>query len=158
MLAKVASEGRWLAMEAPLDMQKRRYDWLLHLRDENAASFVACDGDAIVGEVSLWPAQAGVLVLGMAVALERRRRGIGCALVEAALAWARERRGVKCVELAVYPHNDAARALYRKCGFVEFGRREGAVPRKNGEAWDVILMRRELRRKLPLARFARNRL
>jgi putative acetyltransferase len=50
-----------------------------------------------------------------------RGRGVGTALMAEALRWARS-AGVERVELTVYPHNDAAIALYRKFGFVEEGR------------------------------------
>jgi ribosomal protein S18 acetylase RimI-like enzyme len=41
--------------------------------------------------------------------------------MEEALGWSR-RVGIEKLVLAVYPHNDAAIALYRRFGFVEEGR------------------------------------
>ena len=59
--------------------------------------------------------------LGMFVVAARRGRGIGTALMQEAIRWARE-RGVERVELTVYPHNEAAIALYRLFGFEPEGR------------------------------------
>ena len=42
--------------------------------------------------------------------------------------------------LSVFPHNEAAIALYRKFDFVEEGRRRKHIRRANGELWDVIEM------------------
>ena len=57
----------------------------------------------------------------MMVAPDWRGRGVGSALMEAAIAWCR-RSGVEKIELSVYPDNAAARALYAKFGFREEGR------------------------------------
>ncbi|MDQ3778125.1 MAG: GNAT family N-acetyltransferase, partial [Actinomycetota bacterium] len=67
-----------------------------------------------------------------------RRRGIGRALLEQAVAWARE-VGVRKLELHVFPHNEPAIALYERFGF----RREGlraAQYRRGDEYLDAILM------------------
>jgi ribosomal protein S18 acetylase RimI-like enzyme len=75
----------------------------------------------------------------MAVAREWRGRGIGSALLAAAIDWARTQRLHK-LELDVFPHNNAAIELYRKFGFVEEGRRVQHYRRATGELWDAILM------------------
>ena len=58
-------------------------------------------------------------------------------MVAAAIDWARA-RGLHKLTLSVFPHNDAAIALYRKFGFVEEGRRSKQIRRANGELWDLI--------------------
>ena len=75
----------------------------------------------------------------MAVAREWRGRGVGSALMAAAIDWARE-RGLHKLSLGVWPHNTAAIALYRKFGFVEEGRKVKQYRRKSGELWDTIEM------------------
>src|SRR5437867_2396371 len=67
------------------------------------------------------PVTRHVATLGMFVVADRRSRGIGSALMAEAIRWAR-RHGVLRIELAVYPHNEAAIALYRKFGFDVEGR------------------------------------
>lgn len=68
-----------------------------------------------------FPAATGVLaereILNVAVALDFRHRGIATALIENEL----QQRAVHFLE--VRESNVAARALYRKLGFVEVGRR-----------------------------------
>ncbi len=60
-------------------------------------------------------------LFGMMVPESSRGRGIGQALVEAALALARVRNGVLLVNLTVTEGNKQAQALYERCGFVAFG-------------------------------------
>jgi GNAT superfamily N-acetyltransferase len=68
-----------------------------------------------------------------------RGRGVGTALVAAAIEWARA-RGLHRLSLSVFPHNEAAIALYRKFGFLEEGRRAKHMRRANGDLWDLIEM------------------
>ena len=77
--------------------------------------------------------------IGMMVASGWRGRGVGTALVTAAEAWARE-HGLHKLALSVFPHNQAAIGLYRKCGFVEEGRLARHVRRADGQLWDLIEM------------------
>jgi ribosomal protein S18 acetylase RimI-like enzyme len=105
--------------------------------DERAYHVLATndDGAAIgTGRLSL-DCQIG----RMAVAREWRGRGVGSALVSAAIERARA-EGLHKVSLDVFPHNAAGIALYRKFGFVEEGRRVGHYRRANGELWDAIVM------------------
>ncbi len=60
-------------------------------------------------------------LFGMYVPAVLRGRGLGRALVTGALDYARARPGVSLVQLTVTHGNVAAEALYRHCGFVEFG-------------------------------------
>jgi ribosomal protein S18 acetylase RimI-like enzyme len=81
----------------------------------------------------------GVAEFGMMVAADRRRTGIGSALLDAAIEWARG-AGAHKVALQVWPDNEAAVALYRKFGFVEEGRLLRHYRRRNGELWDAVVM------------------
>jgi [ribosomal protein S18]-alanine N-acetyltransferase len=64
-------------------------------------------------------------VLSVAVAADHRRRGHGRTLVTALLAAAAARLGSRRATLEVRESNVAARALYRRLGFVESGVRPG---------------------------------
>ena len=75
----------------------------------------------------------------MAVARPWRGRGVGSALLIAAIEKARG-DGPHKLSLEVFPHNEAAIALYRKFGFLEEGRRVKHYRRANGELWDSIVM------------------
>lgn len=101
--------------------------------------FVATAGDVVVGFLSVYPSSHGFGEIGMAVARDWRGRGVGSALVAAAIQWARE-RGLHKLSLSVFPHNAAAIGLYRKLGFVEEGRRMKQYRRANGELWDTVEM------------------
>jgi RimJ/RimL family protein N-acetyltransferase len=77
--------------------------------------------------------------LGMLVAREQRGRGVGSALLAAAVEWARG-RGLHKLSLSVFAHNTAAIALYDKFGFVDEGFRINHFRRANGKLWDAIEM------------------
>jgi RimJ/RimL family protein N-acetyltransferase len=139
LLAEVAAEDRWIATEVPFDRAKRTAMMAERLRGPDAASFVAVSGDAIVGHIGLTARRPGLLELGMMVAAGRRGQGIGGALLSAGLAWARDRQAYKII-LEVFPENTAARALYRKFGFVEEGFFRRHLRRGNGELRDTIPM------------------
>jgi ribosomal protein S18 acetylase RimI-like enzyme len=133
LFAAVAEERDGIATEPPVDVEARAASWTIE------GIFVAVAGTEIVGSLHLWPRPHGFADFGMAVAKEWRGRGVGSALLAAALAWARQ-RGVHKVCLSVFPHNAAAIALYRKHGFVEEGRRVKQYRRQSGELWDSIEM------------------
>lgn len=101
--------------------------------------FVAEAAGRIVGELVVARGDPGPSAIGMSVAEPWRGRGVGSALLEAAIAWARE-EGVHKLTLEVFPHNEAALALYRKFGFEEEGHLRGQYRRRSGERWDAVVM------------------
>ena len=87
-------------------------------------------GRVVAGEAEL---------LTLAVAPEARRQGVArdlCRRFEEAATAAR----AEAAFLEVAADNDAARALYRGCGWVEAGRR----PRYYGPGLDAVVMRLDL--------------
>ena len=135
----VAVEGRWIAAEAPVDRIKRRAVFESDLQRDDANLFVADDGDAIVGLLGIEVSSYGVAEFGMMVAADRRGQGIGNALLASAVEWARS-AGAHKLALEVWPHNEAAIALYRRFGFEEEGRLRRHYLRRSGELWDVVVM------------------
>jgi ribosomal protein S18 acetylase RimI-like enzyme len=133
VFAAVAEERDGIATEPPVDIEARAASWTLD------GTFVAVVGTEILGSVHIDMSRYGYGELGMAVAREWRGRGLGSALMVAAIEWARQ-SGLHKLSLSVWPHNAAAIALYRKCGFVEEGRRVKQIRRENGELWDVVDM------------------
>jgi RimJ/RimL family protein N-acetyltransferase len=133
----ISSNGEWRAVG-----DERRYLKALR-RYPHAAVFVAeRDDGAIVGRLSVardqHPASAHVADLGLMVAHDARGRGVGTALLEAAVEWAGG-AGVRKLELHVFPWNEPAIQLYEKFGFEREGYRK-AHYRRDGKDVDAILM------------------
>ena len=109
-------------------------------RYPHAAVFVADDEGQIVGRLSIardqHPASKHVADLGLIVAATHRRRGIGTALLNAAVEWARASNVLK-LELHVFPWNEGAITLYERFGFRSAGVRRRYY-QDNGE--DAIVM------------------
>jgi ribosomal protein S18 acetylase RimI-like enzyme len=133
VFAAVAEERDGIATEPPVDVEARAASWTLD------GTLVAVAGAELVGSVHVDESRHGFGEIGMAVTREWRGRGVGSALLTAAIEWARE-RGLHKLSLSVFAHNAAAIALYRKFGFVEEGRRVKQYRRASGELWDAIDM------------------
>ena len=133
LFAAVAEERDGIAAEPPIDVDERAASWRLE------GTLVAVAAGELVGELRVDTSSFGFGELGMLVAADWRGRGVGTALVAAAIEWARA-RGLHKLTLSVFPWNDAAIALYRKFGFVEEGRRTAHIRRANGELWDLLEM------------------
>jgi ribosomal protein S18 acetylase RimI-like enzyme len=133
VLAAVAEERDAIGTEPPVDIEARAASWTLE------GTFVAVAGSDLLGSLHVEPSRHGYGELGMAITREWRGRGVGSALMAAAIEWARE-QGLHKLSLGVWPHNAPAIALYRKFGFVEEGRRVKQMRRQSGELWDVVDM------------------
>ncbi|TWC74824.1 RimJ/RimL family protein N-acetyltransferase [Pseudomonas sp. SJZ103] len=84
-----------------------------------------------------------VTLFGMYVNAAYQHKGLGRRLVEAALDEARRHPRLKVIQLTVTAGNDAAFALYRRCGFIQYGLEPLAV-RVGVDYFDKIYMWREL--------------
>jgi putative acetyltransferase len=136
----VAAEGRWVGTELPIDHEaRRRHREQVRAEPNRFESFVAEADGRIIGQLTVEKAGNGVADLGMIVDEQWRGRGVGSALLERAIQWARD-AGAHKVALQMWPHNDRARVLYDKFGFVEEGRLVRHYRRRNGELWDAIVM------------------
>lgn len=139
----VAEERMWIATEPPVtdrDETGRRVAESMGL--DHRLVLVADSGERIVGSLSADETR-GRVSLGMMVAGDWRRRGVGAGLLDECLAWANE-RGAHKATLEVWPHNTAAVALYQRYGFQVEGRLRRHYRRKSGELWDALIMGREL--------------
>ena len=141
LFAAVASEGRWIGTELPLDEDRKRADFAASVaRPDSEGTLVMADaGGELVGTLNIKLLPYGVAELGMMVADGWRGRGVGSALLEAAVDWARN-NGAHKVALQMWPHNERARALYEKFGFEVEGLLRRHYPRRNGEIWDAVVM------------------
>jgi ribosomal protein S18 acetylase RimI-like enzyme len=66
-------------------------------------------------------------IYGLYVAPSERRRGIARKLLAEAIATARTLKGLRQIRIGVVTSNAAARTLYVKAGFVEYGKEEDAL-------------------------------
>jgi RimJ/RimL family protein N-acetyltransferase len=133
----ISANGEWRSVG-----DERRYLKALR-RYPNAAVFVAEQSDgAIIGRLSLardtHPASAHVADLGLMVAKDARRHGVGRALLGAAVDWARG-ASIRKLELHVFPWNEPAIKLYERFGFEREGYRKGHYNRASEDV-DAVLM------------------
>jgi ribosomal protein S18 acetylase RimI-like enzyme len=126
---RVARERRYLAFLEALPLDKSEAFVRENLAQRNP-HVVALVGGQVVGWCDIIPIGRPVYahggVLGMGIVEEHRGKGIGEALMRAALRQARE-RGLLRVELTVRSDNERAIALYRKIGFVDEGVKRKAI-------------------------------
>ncbi len=99
----------------------------------------------LVGQLSLHmepnPRRKHVACIGMGVRDDWAGKGVGSALLGAALEMADNWLNLQRVELTVYTDNQGALALYRKFGFVEEGLARGYAFRQS-EYVDALYMAR----------------
>ena len=135
LFAAVAAERTSIGSEPPVDIEQRTAQFAASI----AESIVADADGQIIGMIHVAVSRHGFGEIGMLVDREWRGRGVGSALLRAAIGWARD-HGLHKLSLEVFAHNAAAIALYRKVGFVEEGRRVKHYRRASGELWDSIAM------------------
>jgi ribosomal protein S18 acetylase RimI-like enzyme len=135
LFAAVAQERDGIATEPPVDVEQRTVQFAASA----PGSVVAVADGRIVGSLHVEVSRFGFGELGMTVDRGWRGRGVGSALLQAAIDRARG-QGLHKLCLEVFPHNTAAIALYRKAGFAEEGRRLRQYRRASGELWDAIVM------------------
>ncbi len=115
-----------------LDLWRQR----LQVSDPNAHVLVACAGDVVVGQLGLYaathPRRRHVGDIGMGVRDDWQGRGVGGALLRAALDLADGWLQLRRIELQVYADNAAGIALYTRYGFVEEGRHREFAFRDGG--------------------------
>lgn len=118
----------------------------LHLDDEPPERFTlgAYAEGALAGSVTFSRLQYAKerhkgVITAMFVAPEQRGKGMGRALMEAAITRARKVPGVEQILLSVVTTNTAARALYLALGFESYGQERRAL-KQNGRYYDEDLM------------------
>ncbi len=118
-----------------------RADFAELLASPGVFGWLSLAGEAPLGFVLARAVADEAEILTLAVSPDRRRRGIGRSLIEAALFEARA-RGAARIWLEVAEDNVAALTLYRAAGFAPTGRRRGYYSRPAG-AVDALVLSRE---------------
>jgi RimJ/RimL family protein N-acetyltransferase len=120
-----------------------RQNLLAAISDPNQKIYIAGLDDRIIGlcvcRGGALSAVRHVVVLGIDVAPEYRKKGIGGALLTRMTDWARQHRVIRRVELTVFAHNERAINLYLKHGFVIEGLSKEAYF-KSGQYIDAYSM------------------
>lgn len=84
-------------------------------------------------------------IVGMMVSDDLHGQGIGQCLLEQALRLLQGEPTLELAVLSVTASNGSAVRLYERCGFVRYGRLEGAIKFSDGTLLDKDLMSRRLR-------------
>ncbi len=135
-----------LHLEAVMAIETRAYafPWSRgNFVDSLAAGY---DARVLYGEegdiLGYFVAMAGVEemhLLNITVAPQAWHQGLALLMLDALEAACRE-RGARQLWLEVRVSNERARAIYRRRGFAELGRRKGYYPDANGRREDAIVM------------------
>jgi L-phenylalanine/L-methionine N-acetyltransferase len=122
--------------------------WRKRLAEPRDGSYqlAACVGKDVVGQLGVdtfpnYPRRRHVAEIGMAVADEWQGKGVGSALMQAAVDLADKWLNISRLELEVYTDNEPAVRLYKKFGFAV----EGKLIRfayRDGEYVDAYCMAR----------------
>jgi GNAT superfamily N-acetyltransferase len=143
MWEEVVAEKRFVRTEeVRRSARYYRRTYFKHSWTRRQASIVAVVEDRVIGHLGVareeGQATDHVASLGMAVSADWRGKGVGTALMAKAVEWAKE-MGVEKLALSVYPHNEPARALYGKFGFVEEGRLSGHSKKSIGYVDEIVM-------------------
>lgn len=111
----------WGTLQIPFT-PKEAWKKRVENRPEGFHSLVASVDGRIVGCLALWnpsktPRRRHVAELGMSVHDEWQGKGVGTALMQAAIELADKWLVLSRLELTVFADNEAAIRLYRNCGF-----------------------------------------
>ena len=79
-------------------------------------------------------------VLAMGIQRAFTRQGYGPRLIEVAVRWARDEAKLSWIDLGVFSHNEPARKLYSRMGFIELGMQRDAFRIDAGLSVDDIRM------------------
>ncbi len=110
------------------------------LSNEMAKYYVAKIEDKVIGYGGMWLVMDEAHITNIAVHPDYRTRKIGEKLLEALIEESKK-NNIEKMTLEVRPSNEAARGLYKKHGFSDFGIRKGYYP-DTGE--DGIIMWKHL--------------
>jgi ribosomal protein S18 acetylase RimI-like enzyme len=141
-LDAVAREKKYLAFREAPPLEKTAAFIRNNIREDHP-QYVALDADLLVGWCDIIPAKDRPIhahsgVLGIGLLPDYRGKGLGRALMTAAITKARA-QGLTRIELTVRAQNANAIALYKKLGFETEGLKKNAA-RIDGVYEDIYVM------------------
>ena len=144
LFSAVRAEGRWLVTPPSAVSEPSEAFFIGEMiRGEDGLALVAEADGEVIGNILVSVERSIVSnhvgTLSIVVAESWRDVGIGSALISASQAWARE-RGLAKVQLAVFPDNARAIAVYERAGFVTEGLRRRQYRADGGVFRDELLM------------------
>jgi len=102
--------------------------WLARtLRDPNRRLWIAMEGAVKAGTTSAVRDASGAVEISVTVAPAARGRGLGAAMVAAAVEGSRQVWPEAVIRAEIKPDNRASRAIFEACGFVAVREREGLL-------------------------------
>ncbi len=117
--------------------------------DANRAVLKAANGALLHGFVILQFAADEAEILAIAVAKNRRRRGLAASLLRGGIR-ACQSQFTSCIYLEVAESNTPARKLYEKFGFLVTGRRENYYRVPSSAPETALIMRRDAKHPAPV--------
>ena len=148
----LSNEETFIAMQRDqfsLDEEKKAVEGLVRSVIKNKAVFLLFFiNEKLNGVVDVQISSKGAIKhrgsLGITLAQDARGKGFGNLLMSTVIAEARKNiQGLKLIQLSLFSGNDVALTMYKKYGFVEYGRLPKGLKRKE-ELHDEILMFKEL--------------
>lgn len=145
LLKSVVEEKIYVLTEFVNITEEEEKNYLRNLRPDRELVLVAEYDSRIIGILTLNPYRRSlspkvqhVGEMGISIHRDFRGRGIGQKLIEYSKVWA-QINGYEKICLSVFSSNERAINLYKKCGFVEEGRRKNQFKIEKTYA-DEILM------------------
>lgn len=119
-------------------------DFQSYLFDDDIAAFVACDARRRIAGFAIWRVTGDEAeLLTIVVAPKHRGKGVGAALMRAALQDL-PMRAARRMLLEVDEGNEPAIRLYSGLGFIRIGERQAYYARRDGSAATALVMGFEL--------------
>ena len=135
----------WGTLQLPYPLTEKWEKWITEAPD-GCFRYVACVENQVVGEFGLdtfptHPRRKHAGEIGMAVHQDWHGKGVGSAMMQAAIDLADKWLNITRLELGVYTDNEPAIALYKKFGFVIEGTMKNFAFR-DGQFVDIYSMAR----------------
>lgn len=148
---KISAEQSFLLLQGFQNTTESETNWLkdkLEKISKNQSVYLCgfCDDQLVTcAEVELgFEAKSHVGNFGISVALDFRGFGIGEKIMELVIAESiKKMPELKIVDLEVFGQNQIAQNLYRKMGFIEYGKLPNGLKRK-GQFDDAIYMYKKI--------------